>query len=403
MALLQSLLLLTIFLIPLLGAYNNFGYEQIKVLFFILSISLIGFIWLLNKPKIEWNKINIVSLLFILILLLTSVLGADFKISLLGNPPYFQGWIIYAYLWLFSLMVADSKIKSDKWRGILTYSAIITGVLVIKDWFLINILNSPIPTYAGRVASNFGQPNFYAGFLLLALPFILSLKNKLGWAGVLVSIIAILISGSRIAIVLLLFLLVFWFLLKTKSKKWIFGGLGILGLLLGLVLFFSVQWSTGLVWQEVIEPFNLRSKAFANPADSVEKRFYIWPLGWELISQKPFAGWGLENISKVFDNYFIINKHVLFEETLQPSSVLIRLKDLNLDRTHNFSLDLLLSSGILGFALWGALVCLLIKKVQNRVLLASLILYVVWVQFQNQSIVHLIYFWLLTGLINQDS
>ncbi|MBI2019661.1 O-antigen ligase family protein [Candidatus Daviesbacteria bacterium] len=399
----KHLLLLTIFLIPLLGAYGSFGYEQIKVLFFILSISLIGFIWLISKQKIKWNKVNIVSLLFILVLLLTSIFGADFKISLLGNPPYFQGWIVYAYLWLFSLVVAGSKIKFEHWKNILIYSAVVTGVLVIKDWFLINILNNPIPTYAGRVASNFGQPNFYAGFLLVILPFSLKLRSKLEWAAVVVSIIAVLISGSRIAIVLLACILVFWFLFKTESKKWIIGGLGSFGLLIGLALFFSAHWSTGLIWQEVIEPFNLRSKAFANPSDSVERRFYLWPLGWELINQKPLTGWGLENVDKAYRTYFEVNKHTLFEETLQPSSVLIRLKDLTIDRTHNFTLDLLLLSGILGFALWGILVCLLVKKVQNKTLFVSLVLYLIWVQFQNQSIVHLIYFWLLAGLINQES
>lgn len=401
--LINTLLLITVFSIPLLGANGNFGYEQIKILFFILSTTLIGSIWLINKPKIRWGLINVVALLFVLILLFTSIVGINSKTSFLGSPPYFHGWIIYIYLWLFSVLVSNSKNKFDEWVKLFTISSALVGILVIKDWILITLLNVPIPTYAGRVASTFGQPNFYAGFLLLTLPFSLNLKNKMGILSVLISMIAILISGSRIAILLLSSLLVFWFLLKTNSKKWIAGGVLCYALLLGVGLYFSVRLSTGLVWQEIIEPFRLQSVASANPSDSVEKRFYMWPLAWKIINQRPFLGSGLENINQAFNNYFTDNKHVLFEENLHPSSMLIRFKDLTIDRSHNFPLDLLLFSGILGFASWGLLNYLLIRRAQNKVLFVSLILYLVWVQFQNQSIVHLMYFWLLTGIITQDA
>lgn len=361
-----------------------------------------GFIWLMNKPKIHWSKIRIVSFLFLLALILSSILGVDFKTSLLGNPPYFQGFIVYAYLWLFSTIIVSSGIKLKNWAFLLTLSALVLSILVIKDWFLINIFNTPIPTYAGRVAASFGQPNFYAGFLLMSLPFNLSLRGKLGTVGATASMIAILISSSRIAIFFLALALLIWLYLKINAKKWFTVAILSSALIVVSAFYFSSRESTGVIWQEVIEPLSLQSKALANPDDSIEKRFYIWPLAWQLINQKPFWGWGVDNIEKVFSNYFQINKHSLFEENLNPSAVLIRLKDLTIDRTHNFSLDLLLFSGILGFPLWGLLVCLLIKKAQNKVLFASLILYLAWVQFQNQSIVHLIYFWLILAVIDKN-
>ena len=45
---------------------------------------------------------------------------------------------------------------------------------------------------------------------------------------------------------------------------------------------------------------------------------------------------------------------------------------------------------------------LMLKKVKSWPIFASLILYLIWVQFQNQSIIHLIYFWLLAGIIDPD-
>lgn len=92
----KTILLVSLFILPLLGVTNGFGYEQIKVLFFILSITLIGFIWM--GKDFKWTLISKVAGLFILILLITSLTGVNPKSSLLGNQPYFQGWILYSYL-----------------------------------------------------------------------------------------------------------------------------------------------------------------------------------------------------------------------------------------------------------------------------------------------------------------
>ena len=64
----SQLLLISCFLLPLFGAYKGLGFEQIKVLFFILSISVIGFLWIFQKPKLEWNLIRLTSFIFVLTL-----------------------------------------------------------------------------------------------------------------------------------------------------------------------------------------------------------------------------------------------------------------------------------------------------------------------------------------------
>src|SRR5258708_1408717 len=128
----------SLFLLPLLGANRTFGYEQIKVFFFIVSISLISFVWMFKKPQFKWTLISSAAGVFILVLFLTSLIGIDPKISLLGNQPYFQGAILYAYLFLFSLIVRESKIKIEKWAVVLVGSSTIVALLAIKDWVLLN-------------------------------------------------------------------------------------------------------------------------------------------------------------------------------------------------------------------------------------------------------------------------
>lgn len=391
---LKVFLLLTVFLMPLLGANANFGFEQIKVLFFIVSLSLIGFLW--RGEGVRWTAIGKAGGLFILVLALTSLAGIDPKNSFLGTQPYFQGVILYAYLFLFFLIVGWIKIKFKVWAVVLGMSASLVSLLAVKDWIILNILHIPVPTYAGRVVSTFGQPNFYAGFLLLTLPFAYYLR-PFGLILGLISIIGIFVSYSRSAILLALLLLILGLIdqlkIKFKIAAVVFGAIFI-----SVILAFI--YSSGLIGNEFSNPI-----ATGNPdltRESVEKRVYIWPQIIKITLQKPLFGYGLENIDKAFRNYFAVNKHPLFEENLNVSPVLLSLKELNLDRTHNYILDLLMFSGIVGVLSWIIVVALLFKKTKQKVLIVSLATYLVWIQFQNQSIVHLIYFWLLAGLIDQN-
>ena len=102
----QYLLLGIVALTPLLPATFDFGFEQIKVIFFILTISFLGLFWVLNRGfNLKWTNLNKASFLFIIALFVTSISGADLKPSFLGKDPYFQGFILYAYLFLVSLIV----------------------------------------------------------------------------------------------------------------------------------------------------------------------------------------------------------------------------------------------------------------------------------------------------------
>lgn len=396
---LQFNLLLTIFLIPIITPFQSFGYEKSKILFFIFLTSLSGFlwIWLLHQQKIKlrWSAIKIISLIFIMILLLTSFLGIDPISGLVGKEPYFQGWIVYSYLWLFSLMIATVRIEPKKWIIALSLSSVIVSLVAIRQFVEISFLSRYIPTYAGRVVSTFGQPNFYSGFILFTLPFFhfLLVKKPVKWwavVGFLISIVAIVLSQSRTAYFLLSGLMSVWLIGELRGKRRLISGLVLATVILAMTL--SVFLSS-------------KPRFVFNPdltKESVENRFYIWPVSWQLILQKSFLGYGLENIAAVFTNYFKENKHALFEENLKVSPVLISLKELNIDRSHNYILDLLLFSGIIGLLGYIGLIGVMFKKIKSKILLISLIIYLVWVQFQNQSIVHLLYFWLLVGLVDKD-
>lgn len=390
-------LLLTVFSTPLLPASFGLGFEQIKVAFFLISTVLctINFLYLLsqNQLKFSLSRIKISSGLFLLALLITSLTGVDPWNSIIGIHPYFQGFILYFFLFLFSLMAATVKIELKSWALATAFSMSLVSLRAIDEFLRIQILGQNIPTYAGRVISSFGQPNFYSGFLLLSLPILyLIIKDKkfqvLALSAVALSILAILISSSRAAASLLLILISFYLLtLLKKSKSFI--ALSLLSVLLVLTAF---SFAPALIQKELTQPQSRQWLIDNSP----EKRYLLWPIITEFISKRPFLGYGLENLSTIFPTY------QRFDEQRNPAYYGI--KNLVVDRSHNYILDLLFSSGILGLVAWGILILfVLTKAARNKVLLSALIIYLIWIQLQNQSVVQLIYFWLLVGLVDQKS
>lgn len=400
---LRSLLLITIVLIPLLGAFRGYGYEQVKVLAFLILVTLIGTVWAFAKLKFKFNLIAASGALFIVILLITSVLGVNPRDSLLGGEPYFQGWIVYVYLYLFSLLVSSIKIKLEYYALSLVGSSLLVSALAIQDFILKN-LGFEVITYADRVVSTFGQPNFYSGFLLLTLPFCyLLFKSKqktLSYFGLicaLLSIIGILVSFSRISIFLSLFLIYLSLVDQFKFKKIILGASALIVL---ITIIIALQNSAGIIEREIITPLKTHDPDLTKM--SVERRIYIWPQIINISLERPLLGYGLENIYPAYSGFFEKYKHPIFEENLNISPVLISLKELYLDRTHNYLLDLLIFSGIGGVIVYMLFAVLTIRKTRNKCLLIGLLTYLIWIQFQNQSIVHLMYFWLIVGIVNND-
>ena len=99
-----SLLLLIVFLIPLIGPYQNLGYEEAKVLFFLAITTISALVWVINlnnnRQQFQWDMTKVLALGFVLSLGITSFLGVDIQGSFFGREPYFQGFVFYTYLFL---------------------------------------------------------------------------------------------------------------------------------------------------------------------------------------------------------------------------------------------------------------------------------------------------------------
>lgn len=389
--LIQATLLATILLTPLLQANHPFGYEQVKVIFFISAITLLSVLLIIylsmSKTHIplKFSTINKIALSFISVLFIASIFGVNPMASIFGIQSYYQGAILYFFLFIFYILVKLVKIPLKVYSTVLLLSGVLVSIDALLEWVQLHMLNIVIPTYNGRVVSTFGQPNLYSGFLLLILPLSMtlfatskkSLKIPIGIA-IFLSILAIILSESRASIILLILLMGFY--ISRLGKRFI-----IITLLAFILLTFSILPT--LIRREVLDPFNNLWLSKNAP----EKRILIWQVAASQIPNRPLLGYGLESFRYAYQDYFSKRPNT-------SDKAFLNMKNLIVDRAHNYTLDLFIFSGI-GGVLWIILVFSLIKRARG-VLLISLLLYLVWIQVQIQSVIHLMYFWVLAAFID---
>lgn len=394
---------LILLITPLIPALYNFGYEYAKVAFFVLSTSILGLIWLFKTSKAHepgFPKILRILIIFIAILFLTSLFGINPRNSIFGVAPYFQGVILYAYLLLFAFFVSKHPFPMLKWTILITIASSLVALVAIIQYLQLNILQIQIPTYAGRVVSTFGQPNFFAGYLLINLPFVYHLLNKAPkkfkiWVFLLIltNLLAIIISQSRTSILILAVVLGVWAFKRLSNKIKMIVVILFFASMFGVV-FYALKENTGIIYSEIIQPQSPEWLAKNSP----EKRIFIWPIFVQLILERPLMGYGMENLKDAYSAYFL----KFNPETTQLPPYFFTLKNIVVDRAHNYPMDLLISSGVFGLVGWGVALFYMRKKARTKYIASSLLIYLAWVQFQNQSVVNLIQFWFLAGLISVD-
>ncbi len=387
---LQSLVVLILLVTPLLSNFLGLDFEQSKVAFFVIVVNLAALVWLgylIKQRKTLQFKLTLIHtlvLIFVVTLAITSYFGLDWSGSLIGRPPYFQGLIIYLELYLFYLIIATCQVKLKLVALVISLAATIVSLGAINQF---------LQALAARPIGSFGQPDLYAGFLILALPFVVfcfnSIKGfwpKLGHSAIVfVVVLAIVVSQSRTAIILLFLvgLLTLWQFLPKLRLYLIILALTLASLLTYLALprLVETEWVTPQSQQWLIH-------------NSPEKRLYIWLVSYHLILARPWTGYGLDNLELVF-NHSVAD--------IFPPSVSFGVINLNIDRAHSYSLDLLFYGGVGALVIWLVLLGAALKKSSQPPQKNVLIIYLIWSQFEVQSIAHLILLWGIIGLIERTS
>lgn len=348
----SALFKITLFLLPLVLWPSPPKFELAKIIVFLILTFFLT-IWLLSKDKIE-EKINKTWFLWIFFLFLSTLLNSRLLPGFFGDGYHHQGIIFFSSLgiWIAAFNFQTKTNLKKLWLWI-SLAIIIESLIIFGQWLAI-YLHFPILTDNGRPIGTFGEPNAVAGFLVIGLPI-------LAWtfspALIILVIGAIIITGSKVALLALLTQSLIFIYLKLKSfpgKK--------LFTIFGLVIIFSI----GIVgfWQERnLSPF--------------ESRWLIWNLGFKAVLEKPIFGYGAEGITTAYDEQY--------QNIDRP------LADLAIDRAHNFFLDITLFSGLLGLAIFLKWLWESMRKIKEKWKLIGLVGFFCYSFFQPIGVVHWLY------------
>lgn len=430
--LIESIYLATIFLIPLWFAYwfptynifelNKFLLFQILVCLLLLATGL-KYIFYPRRLSLSWGwlfkKYWLSPIIFIIGLSLALLSSGDPVRSFYGSIERQAGLVSYLFYFIWFILLTVNVLTvsnvfhasavdnsqdnlSQRLKRIAITATIssfivsIYGILQILNIDFLTWTEAPFLTY--RTISTFGQPNFLASWLLLAMPlsfylFKTSRRFLVKFFYLLVGaaqISCLFLTGSRGGFLALIFGLVLfssyklYFCLWPKRKKFlVFSGAF-------LAVIFILAGFNYISQGRALKSINFRE-------GSVAARINLYQAATQAIAQRPLFGYGLENSSEVFIKYYNA-QWGLFGDVGQSA-----------DRAHNLVLDTLLSLGIYGALLYLGLYYfigqLVWQNLNNKkldltaVLALGILMYLFSLLFSFSIVAGEVYLWLFFALL----
>ena len=352
-----------------------------------------------DRPvKFRSSEFNFTALLFsfIICLLISTFFTDEILVGLIGTTQRRNGFLSYLGLGVIMLFAARSICFSNIMR---VYKVgIITGAL-LSTYGLVQISGNDFVRWDNpynSMISTLGNPNFASA--LLAVLFLLglygaalkNLPNIFKFLSIYLGIsalIAIVISGSRQGLLVIIFSAIFYLsiysiLTNKKNRFFISSFLGAIGVLtlLGML---QIGPLTSMVYKE-----------------SISIRGYYWRAGIEMFKDSPLTGVGVDQYGTFF-------------KAFNESSYSLKYgNDISSSNAHNTFIQLFATAGIFVGILYLILVAYiffvainLLKKSDRSDQKIILGLLCTWLGFQAQSLISIdnigisIWGWLLGGSI----
>lgn len=322
---------------------DDSNYNILKLIV-LLSAGLILLILLLASYKtLNIDKKDIVILIFMGLVFISTFLSSNIKISIIGEQNRYEGLLMFA-VYIIIYFCSKKYFKYEKisiFINIMFWVSLATGILGIMQRYISN--EALYPIFNKGICSTFGNSNFFGSFISIILPisaaiFILY-GNKKSFVLSLIMFYDMISSGTRSA--WLAFgvagLVGLIYLIKQKNKKYFIraGSLVLIFIMLFALLvkgfdfeiikFINPKYNvnnniTELKLKQIKDEINKATKTGTlNGMGS--HRMAIYKLTLELIIEKPVFGCGTDNLArglfyycpeqtlKFFNNYgFIVDK-----------------------------------------------------------------------------------------------
>lgn len=287
--------------------------------------------------KPVWGGIATMVSAFVGVQALAAVVGVDPLRSLWSQPGRMTGAFLLVFLFVFFLAMITTLRSRKHWH--LFFAASIAVALATAILHVLSS-NGAITLYQTNTGSTIGNSTLYGGYLLFQIGmavylFFVDRRPSWRWFSAIAAIgliATLFLTDARAAQVSLAGGLVLAGALalitrgRTRAVRW--AGAGAIATM-GIVFLFIV----GLLFvpgSAVRERFvDLTSQA----------RFIAWDMAWQGFLERPLLGWGPETFEMVFAKYY----DPCLGSTACETAFWF-------DRAHNIVLDMLVASGMLGFA-----------------------------------------------------
>ena len=330
---------------------------QITLFFWLIKI-IFNFSEFKNEFK-KRVKYILPFFIFLIFVFISTLLSRSLSFSFWGSYERCFGFLTWLHLFLFyCLLIFNLKTKDQltKLIGVIfgtTFFICLYGVIQLFGFDFIKWEVNPSESY--RIFSSLGQPNFLASWLLLVLPLISLFffycfnfwrKEKksilfpfFAFLMFLFVFFVLIFTQSRGAWLGFLsqILILYFFLLWYFKKRRLFCTSLIIVLGLGLILIGLNIYHFNSPINESLSPIigRLESLVYLGGATG-RLRLYFWQDGLELISKKPFFGYGPETQRFYYISYY------------RPEFAALEAINSYPDRAHNDIIDTLLTTGFFG-------------------------------------------------------
>lgn len=319
---------------------KGFTFRILTEVLFALFV-ILAFVDREYRPKLSWITKSVIA--FTVVVYLADLFGENSYKSLWSNYERMEGFVLIFHMALYYILASSFLKTSSRW--VKYFNATVgASILVCFYAFLQLVGKININQGSERVDATFGNATYLAIYLVFNIFITIYLflsHSKEKWQKwtyglvVLVQLVILYFTATRGAILGLIGGLILAGLIiafkereNTLIRKISYGILGSLAVI--ILIFFSIKNTDFVRNSHVLSRFSTLSFSEIK----TQGRYFVWPMAFKGIAERPILGWGQENFNFVFNKYY--DPRMYAQEQW-------------FDRTHNVFLDWLIAGGILGF------------------------------------------------------
>ncbi|MBX4206169.1 O-antigen ligase family protein, partial [Candidatus Parcubacteria bacterium] len=314
------------------------------------------------RPKKSWMLWALLA--FTAVVLVADLAGVAPTKSLWSNFERMEGFITIAHLLALFLIMASVFREAD-WKRWWNASLVASFLMVL--YCSLQLLGVKQINQGGvRVDGTFGNAIYLAVYMLFHIfvaLFYLSRewrRRGMRWMygiSMISNAIILYFTATRGTMLGLAGGLVIFALFNIRNRENAWARKASVGLLAGLVILggglVAIRNASFVQQSPVLSRFaNLSLSELQS-----QGRYYIWPMAWQGIKERPILGWGQENFNYVFQEHYRPEMY-----NLEPW----------FDRAHNVFLDWAIAGGLLALLLYLSLYAIALDMIWRRANLAYL-------------------------------